>query len=428
MSIIARTARFTCPTSSGSNTITITELGGIVPKAASFRWVRASSSGSAVNHKSIGVGACDATSEWCVSLSSEHGVSTTDTGRSLYNDRVVQIVNGNHVDEAYAQFGSFATNSITLDWTIGELIPGYLVEVTLYGGDDLSVDCGFTGVNGTQNSSVTVTPGWQTNGGIFVWGRSAMDSGSESGNIEFSYGFMSYDGTTLRQTCLMHRSDTNDAAGDIKDYIADNRCAGSNLFEKFEITSVTSTQVVITTRDAASDAARDIGYLLFNTNRATSNLDFYTAILDSPTATGTVTHSDPGLRPQLVHVITCLGETINVDLDDEANENGSLGLCTFDESSEFSSVTSEEDGAATTNTISRSEAFAVFITNDTSGPLVVGAFNAFTASGFTLDYTFASITARKWPYLVLQGPEPEVPEGGSGSGMSRLQIPIGIGL
>lgn len=426
MAIIALTTRFLSPATSGSQTITIPALGDITPKAARFRFVRATTDGSPIAPKSFGTGSTDGINQHTVSCSSEDGVATSNTQRTMESGKVVRIDDGVGTEEISASFASFVVNGIKLNWVASGTVQQSLIEVTLYGGSDLSVYCATVDLNATQNATASLTPGFQTNGGIFDWVRINIGAGV-SANIEFSEGYVSYDGTTIRQAAFMHRESDGSAFGDSRGFVADNRCAGSVSSEKCEITSITGTQIVFTTRDATSAGNRDVGCLLFNTNRASSSLDFYVGILDTPTATGTVIYASGSIRPQLVHIIGTLAKSVNTNTDNLPGETGAHALCSFDQTNQFSSCVSAEEGAPTTNTLSRSEGYALFITTDMSGPLIVGTLTGFTATGFSLNFTFASTSARKCPYLILQGPEP-APSIGTATLHSKIGIPIGISI
>lgn len=399
MSIVARSVVETSPSVTGSQTITIADLGGLVPTAASFDWVNVDDLRSARNIASIGFGFADASNQFCMITGSEHGLGTSDTGRRAYDTRCIA-----YADDAdgsflkHATFGSFATNSITLNWTVAEPTPDYLFVVTLYAGTSLTTKVGSVTVNSTQNGSFTISTGFETHGGIFGWARN-QDDQSWLPNVDISKGYMSFDGTTIKQTCFAWRVDNGEATTDIELEVRNDRCCGSRNVEKFEITSVGASNVTLVTRDLAS-ANRDIIYLLFGSDASETLPRFHTEIIDTPTASGTQSYTGFGFRPQLVQMIGTLAESINTDIT-ITGQIGTIALCSNGNDQESSMTASDEDNVGTTNTQSYYDNKALVVPLEDGATGIVATHASFTVDGVDLTFSDVLGNAKKIPVFAI---------------------------
>lgn len=82
MGVTVAVTRVACNTSTGDQTITTTDLGGLTPKAAMFIITQAVTDGAAANHAVWGLGFTDGTTSFCSASEDEHGLSTTDTQKA----------------------------------------------------------------------------------------------------------------------------------------------------------------------------------------------------------------------------------------------------------------------------------------------------------------------------------------------------------
>ncbi|NJN53653.1 MAG: hypothetical protein HC804_02175 [Anaerolineae bacterium] len=143
MGVTVAVTRVACNTSTGDQTITTTDLGGLTPKAAMFIITQAVTDGAAANHAVWGLGFTDGTTSFCSASEDEHGLSTTDTQKGGAAVPVV-IMDGaatNTVD-GQADFSAWVTNGSTITWTNAPST-GFLLTVVYFAGTDLTVDVGW---------------------------------------------------------------------------------------------------------------------------------------------------------------------------------------------------------------------------------------------------------------------------------------------
>lgn len=401
MSVVERTTRVALRTTTGSQTVTIPGLGGLTPVAARVSIVRASADGTPSDGLSFSLGGTDGTNQWCVFGSSEHNATDSNTWRTGLTTALANLTDDTGGQEYEVDFSSFSANAINLSVTVTGTPAAYLMTVTLYAGSNLTASAGVVAVNATQDGTFTITPGFQANGGFFTWNRGEFDD-PPLNNFEFSYGFMSYNGATISQSAALWRIDNNDAEVDVRMAVRDNRCAGSRNAETFEVTAVSPTQVTFTTRDAGSSASRDIGYVVFNTDRENSEVDFKAGVFDTPTSTGQTVHTDPGFKPQSVSVAGTQMEAVNTDV--KSALAGTFVVSAFDASAGYSNALSEEYQATEMNNQSLSEDRALVVPLDDGSTGIAADLVTFTSSGFTLNYTDVTANAKKCPFLALQAP------------------------
>ena len=373
------------------------------------------------SHAHICVGGGDGTNEWLAYGSSEDAIATTNTNRKAMEDHSIFMGTPGGSRDGWATFNAFVTDGIELN--VDNTFDGdYQLTVILLGGDDLSVDAGVWNPNATQNLTTTVTTGFETNA-LFVFsvGRNSDTGSAPLDILELSKGLLSYDGTTIRQAFSVINEADNAAAGEPSAQASASRVQGAITSESLdyttEITSVTSTTFVATTRDGGADASDDICYLALN---LPSDMEAWVGVVDSATSTGSEAYTPTGLSVKgqfLLQIQTLIDTLDSLKTDSQA---GGVGIGVSTASASFSHSINIEDAAATTNTQSWIETDSVAIEDDDGTALLQASFTSFDSAGWTQNYSAADGTARKFPSLIIQ----EEPAVGGATPKGPLGMPL----
>ena len=163
MGVTVAVTRAAANLATGTQDFTTTDLGGLTPVGALFIITKATADGTPADHAIVGIGAATGSSErWACSVTSEHGVSATDTNRRAMTDECVCLISeGTGTVDGEADFDSFITNGVRINWGNAPA-SAYLVTVLLLAGTDTSAYAGvFTGHASTNGVTDVTDPGFQ---------------------------------------------------------------------------------------------------------------------------------------------------------------------------------------------------------------------------------------------------------------------------
>ncbi len=378
-------------TSTGNQDITISGFG--TPKAAIFiatQMVYGGSTGSPIYGS---IGATDGTNQWVDAWHSSDNVSANGsnrTNRRAGTTRVIALAS--NTISADAHFNAWITDGVRITIDTNGAAGAYGLLVILIGGSSVTASAG-TKTLTTQNNSVTVTPGFQTNA-LFAASHLGAFNYTNSASMITSMGFASYDGTTILQCSNLARDDTvtpSASQGEVRSggFIA----GGSSRYA--ELANVTSTAFDITSR-GADLSTWTVGYLALNFGGAAAA---WAGILDSPTATGNKDFTGPSFTPQAVFAIpTMLSAS---DTNQTSGEATAWGFSANTVAEQGCHHWRDKDNVATT--IAKSEVSTTSIhTADHAGTAAFDAtFSSFASTKMTLNFTTANGTVRKWPFLFI---------------------------
>jgi hypothetical protein len=392
--------RDVCNTSTGNQTFTTTDLGGLTPKAALFILGGSVTGGTAANTAMFGVGAAtSATERWAWSVVSEHGQATSDVAASTSNTtRCLVILDGTgaQTNDGVADFDSFSANSVTVNWSNAPT-SAYLITVVLFAGADLSAYAGSVGLGNTTNNAVDVTgPGFEPDV-VIATGVLASTSAMEP-----SLGFVHNDRAgTITQRAVWFND--NEAATTACYLLTEDRggivdAVGTSGALDFygEFSTFDASGFTVTTRSGGANS-QNLFYLALKLDAATS-AKVYT--YTTPTSTGAASDTGAGFTPQAVLYITTLAEAAQTGYTDSLA--GTFGLAVIDADDQSSTTISTEDNVADSNTqsLSTAQAFDVPLHDGSAG--VQGTFSAFQASGVDYSYSTVTGTGKWWPALAFK--------------------------
>jgi len=380
--------RDVCNTSLGNQSFSTADFGGGTPKAAFFIVSTGETDGVAAAHDICAIGCCDGTNQWSLSYRGEdaRGTSTSCGRRHHDTDCIVIINQPNDTVDGAADFVSFDTNGVTVDWNDASGT-AYMIEIWLFGGDDMQVDVA-TFTPGAEDTEVNVeTVGFEAD--LLILGAASFIF-NEGANAQtrFSIGFVENTGAGENQAayCRQLRSGvtTTEAYGLVHNNrgISDMTLAGGAA-ARGEITTFDSVGFSHFSRDAAGTG--EVGYLAIDTG----DRDVYVGNFTTPTGTGEQPQTGPGFKPQMVGMVTTQLPTINT-VEGPSGLAGTWCISGFTPDAEFCHGYAFEDGIVlgTSNSESVSDNAAVLMHDDAGGALMAAAFVSMDdAAGWTLNWS-----------------------------------------
>lgn len=393
--ICIRTARFATPTSVNGNTDwTTADLGGLTPKAVMIIANHADTDGTVETGLIFGLGFADATREASTSNANQSAVASSNS-KCTSEAAVISIDDWGGTAIAIASFVSFITNGVRLNFTVVDT-DALLFTVVFFAGDDLSVYADAPSISSGAND--ITAPGFQPDLLLATCNWNAADAahmitgfGAATSSAQRSVGIGSRDDqSTSQENTILGTTDIvtalfNDA-----------------VFFQMTISAFDANGFTVTKSGHA--AAKEFAYLALNFGGSASA---WVGSMDTPTATGDDAQTGPSFKPQFVMLgmTDCQAENV-LEADADA---GSFGIVTFDkDGNEFSNSWASEEGVTTTNTQSLSDNQAVNFHTGAGVAQHAATFSAMDATGFTLNYSVADGTTRKWLGVAIE----EVAAGG----------------
>lgn len=393
-------------TTTGTQDFTVSGFG--TPKAAMFIMTLGSSDGTAANTVLFSFGATDGTRQWAMSHRSSNGVADTATRRNILNNALVHSLAAS-ITDSIASFDSWITDGVRINWTDP---PGgaFLVTVILFGGADVSVYA--DAIDVPDGSAIDITaPSFEPD--LVLGGCVGRTMNSVASDMESSVGFAHNNGTgTVVQRTLFWNEPNAQASGDPRQRL-DTSCfggkySGGAIAWKATLGSFDSSGFTLT--PSASGASDDFGYLALKFDGCAS----WVGSINSPTSTGNAANTSPGFTPQFVMMALSMLDTEDADeVDDTA---GAFGIAAFTASESFCNALAIEDASATTDTQSLSDDQAINLDAHDGTAAYDATLVSMDANGFTLNYSAADGTTRKWFGLAVE----EAAGGGGGVSVPAL--------
>lgn len=401
MGITTAVTRVACNTATGNQDITTADLGGLTPKAAFFTVTRAVTDGTPANHAILGFGAATATDEqWACVVRSENAQGTTDAYRRGATDECVMILNTTATTvDGEATFVTFITNGIRINWGNAPSA-GFFLTVRLYAGTDLSAQALHFAVASTQDATVDVnTIGFEPDVLLTAHINYSLDDTPQTQAL-LSHGIVTNTSPIVQLAWgirYKYGQATSASLAHFYDHYGAtvvNYSSGAALLG-YEFGTFDAQGVSCTTR--LGTGVGDIACLALAFGGAVS---FKAGIIDSPTANGNQSITDPAFKPQYVHVgVTQLQA---VDTGYSTGLAGSIGVSVFDANNAYCDSIQDEDGQGTSDTQSQSDDTVINLPDDDGTVGWVASFVSLDASGWTWNFTQSHGTAVKWWYWAIE--------------------------
>ena len=389
MAVSIRVTRSAINTSTGTQDFTVSGFG--TPKAAMFILTSAVTDGTEAAHAYLSVGATDGTRQWCIHTNAEDAQTTTDHAVDHTNSACVEFTNvgDSATIDGSASFSAWITDGVRINW---DNAPGtaYLLTVVLFGGSDLSAYAG--GEDPTFLEIDVTAPGFEPDI-VFVTGHGRVPNGAHV-NWHHSLG-AAHNGVSVTersQGAFSWNGQTSTIAGQVQS----TSFSGVEMYE-----SPTAIQygIDIDTFDANGFSLTPNGvnalgdrwnYLALKFANHTS----WVGSVDSPTSTGDAAKTGVGFKPQFVMMFESA-----LTAEDSVDVTGNIiatGISTITASEAYCNAVTLEDAATTSNCGSVSDDQAVNFKLDDGTQSHTGTFVSMDSDGFTINYSAANGTTRKW--------------------------------
>lgn len=382
------------PTSSGTQDFTFAGFG--TPKAAILIINNASVSGVDISDAVIGIGLTDGVRQFATCGISQNGVGTANTFSHITNSGCILLLESSAGGiDGEASFDSWITDGLRINWSDAP-ISGVLVTAVLINGTDLSAYVGdFTSAAATGNSVDITAPNFQPDQLIILSAGPISTYNNSISDMHVSIGFVDNGGSIVQ--CSANEF-SNDAAtlGDTRDNISSIYGASTVIGSDIEISGFDAQGFSAFTRTVAGGFKYP--YLALAYSGAVSH---WVGIINSPIATGNQSVTTPGFKPQFVMHCPNAVATIDGDRTTDSTGAGTISAGVFTATDAF--ITSIEDQDTADPMRARSSTYSLPVKYDSGlgTNLHTATFVSFDPSGWTLNYSVANATTRKWPSFVV---------------------------
>ncbi len=403
MGITIAVTRFAARTTTGSQTITTPDLGGLTPKAVIFIATRGVTDGVAANHSGMLFGAATGpTNEWAIYSNSENGQSFGDTHSEVINDGCILFTApGTATDVAKADFTAFVADGCTLNWSA--VNAAFLITAIFFAGSDLSAHANTAALGDMINNAVDITdPSFEP--AIVIATATRIDAvGANSAETQHSIGFCSNDGAGgIVQRGIASAFRNGQATMESSAWSRDD-CTVFGVFPaggldwRGSLGTFDANGFTCTTLDAGANDA-DLCYLALEFGGVVSS---WVGTHTAPTSTGNNADTGPGFTPQMVMRLMTQVDTVNTQTS-SGDASGTWGVSAMDADDEFAASVSDEDAAATSNAQSLSDNVAIELPDDDGTAGLTATFVSFDSLGWTDNYSAVKGTGGLMPALAIE--------------------------
>lgn len=387
---------------------TISNFG--IPKAAKVTLTYdASDDADSASEYKICIGLTDFTNSRFISAQTEDASAAEDSNnRKGVNDGYFLITaaggDDGHGDVSAITDGIRLTNQAAFSRAV-------FVEITLYGGTDLGVDCGTHSLTNTVVGNTNQqTTGIDQDIVVFIGLRATQEDDTRVG-IKASYGIASTgreSSQSIVNRCQSFTVDDGDVVGDPFSAIRNNRCVAiiqSNGTANWaiELTAADATTFTTTVRDVDVNANNEVYYLALALDPEGTRLKSEVGSIDSPTASGNWSKNGLRFKPGYVeHSINRLTAENTVASDATAGSVGFSHNAGSDEETCHSIY--DEDAALTINANNCFRSRAIYLFEDDAATIAYDLSHlSFNADGWTYSQVGTpNVTASKWLYLAIE--------------------------
>ena len=393
MGVKVAVARFSTPASTGTNSWTTADLGGLTPVGAIIIPNWAESDGVAIDGIVGGITFTDGTRSRAFAFSETHNVTTTANGRSSDPTDIFRLSDTNNNTDVSATFDAWVTNGISIDFSN---IPANqkLYTVIFFAGSGVTAHAGAVDLGATDVTINVTDPGFQADL-VFLSTIDRAESDIKTSQILASFGVCT---PGVNDACYGLFALTGAATSGIGQMVRSNKCLQDVLHTgaTWSVESATNTNGLdLTTRDgsAATIVCHYLALKLDGVSVDVGNIDL-------PTSNGDDSQTDPTFRPQAVILgLTSLTAVDTFDLS--GDEVGGWGISAFTKDAEFCNAWANEDNSALSDVQSLSDNVAVNLSDGPGTNLHTGTFTGFTPNGWDWNFSNSDATARKAFYAAI---------------------------
>lgn len=357
-------------------------------------------------HGIWGVGAYDGTRQRAMRLRSGDGLDSTRTGRI---DSVTECIE-TPTTEGQTFDGTatcaWITNGVRLTWTDTPTTQFFMVVVFFYGDSTLYV--GHFDSDPDDNDAVVVSDPGATPDAIFFWTTGATD------NAEFhahgSMGFAASDGMSIQQSSVgfgdRNIVNTSEISGVTSGQYAIQATDWTQLRVALEITSFDASGFTATTRNPGEDYLGEAGAatIFYAAIFLAGGSQPWVGVEDTPTSTGSHTHTGSGLTPIFALALPSNAESLDTRVENDDGLMGYFGICAMTADNQFCTGIMSEDAQDISDVASVYDNVPLVCYEGDQTLAYVASFSRFVLSGgggIQLNYATAPATANKIPMLVI---------------------------
>lgn len=388
---------FQTPTSTGTQNITTTDLGGLTPKAVLFILTHVNSLDTSTDHAIYSIGAATAADEeWATGQYSLEGYSQPNTGCYGYDDSCVRI----HIQaipfNVEANFTQWLTNGCQITWTGVHSSLQYQGAAIFFAGTSMQAYAGWE-LGPAVSGSVNVTaPGFRPNV-VLCCMKGEPESISDSSDSYPGFG-VAIDKATDEHGSVASFRDKLDAPGPT---LSSLRLSDTYTYMKvdtdgalvyaFNVDSWDANGFSFNHESGASVASDQIGYLAIDTGFFGVAAKF----IDTPTTVSTQGYTGFGFQPQSVILVQSLLTSITGVGSGNAAAAFGFGVATSTD--EYSASSTDKDNVSPDPVCkTKFSAVAGNICDEDGNAELVALLDSLDSDGFTLDFTTVNGSANKW--------------------------------
>lgn len=357
----------------------------------------ATADATATDDAEIDLAITDGTTTKSIFTTSISGLGDTDTFRGSSSNFIIRAHEDTVPELLLVKFISFITDGVRIEVTLADT--ARLVTVILWAGTDISAQVIQLTTHATENSTIVVPTDFEFDQMIQISIRSGQFNDSNLPTHLQSVGVCNNEGADVfTQGCFSISEQSSASTAVPRAQMRPNRVVDFlNDGAAAEITASSGTDFDITTRDDSQ--ARPMAVLILS----------FGGLMDhwvdndqtSPTSSGDHDVTDVGFMPQFaMHLLNMLDTANQIETNDTA---GAFAIGSFDGTNEFTSGYSIEDATSTTDTQSRGDTKAGFLSSDDGATTEFdGTFDSFLSNGYRINYPSPNTTGRHWVALAVE--------------------------
>jgi hypothetical protein len=402
MGVTVAQTRVALNTSTGTQDVTTSDMGGLTPKAVILIATRCVTDGTAVDGSGFYIGASDGTNEWTNGYEEQHAQATMNTywNQDTTANRILTIYDGaaGGSVEATIDFDSFIADGVRINLTDAPA-SAFLLTAILFGGTDLSVHAGTQDLGNVANAAIDInTVGFEPD---IVIAAITEDGSGQQGTISLGVAHNNRAGTVVQRGVSLAQRDTfasSAVAANMSDdtFITKTISTGA-LDWNGTAGSFDSSGFTVQLGNARSPANSNVSWLALRLGASpVVSAKVYT--YSTPTATGANTDSTPDFTPQFVMYLAnriATADTIETDAD-----AGTIGLLGVTSTTLYTNSVSTEDAAADSNAQSLSDN-ALNLPTHTGANGHIATLTSLGSTGPVWNYSSVDATARQWGALAI---------------------------
>ena len=382
------------------NSLTLTSSGFGTPTAAIVFISNANTTNNPQTNEAISVGFWTAANSVCSGVFSQNAAADSNTGRQQKSGFVGNILGQGATGVVVANVDFTATTSGVTDGlkiVVGTTVSGVSRYVTVILFNSANVYAGEINL-GTGTSAIDVTaPGFKPD--IVFTSTVGVGDATINTNAILAFGAAHNSSTDTVTQCFVNFWDEDaQTVTDAGGYTSDTQVAGQFFNESLawgaSLSAFDASGFSITpSANAASDSVAYLAIKLADPD------DAYVGVLTTPTSTGTAATTGTGFTPESV-----MFASSKVPTGSSSVTGGVLAIGVADDpANEHALFTWASDNLADSVAKSEYSATALHIPDSTGSDLAVASLSSFDADGWTLNYTTAPATARKFLAIAIGG-------------------------